>query len=357
MELRTTEQEVHEMVITYESLRHWDRGNNLLPPLELKGGNQPAKSIVLENEETQFQQFSNEKEVLQSLESIHDKCLTLEAKMKKFQERLGEKDPITEAPRYGAKTAERVSQLLSLYEALRQVVWPAFGMKLEQEAESNADNAETTPQENLDNNIASKLRERIAQQEQSAREAELEAQRKQQEEEARQKAEEEAQQQAEEERRRAEEAELSRRVEEARQAQRQAEEAAAQEERDWVNSIPKGPNGVRQQISSLKESTANDPMAQKNALTALLQLFTQIVKHPEEINFRRIRRDHPKFNEDIGRHSGGKEILIAAGFRLATLDEVPCYFSKEPDLESDMDKWSAWFDNLKATLEVVKEMQ
>ena len=98
-------------------------------------------------------------------------------------------------------------------------------------------------------------------------------------------------------------------------------------------------------------------MAQKTALSALLTIFTQIAQHPEEINFRKIRRDHPKFDQDIGRHQGGKEILIAAGFQLVTLDEIPCFYSKEPDLENDMDGWSLWFDNLKANLDAVKEMQ
>ena len=59
--------------------------------------------------------------------------------------------------------------------------------------------------------------------------------------------------------------------------------------------------------------------------------------------------------QDIGRHPGGKEILIAAGFELGEIDGVPSFISKEPDLESDMDRWSAWFDLLKATLALLDE--
>ena len=160
-----------------------------------------------------------------------------------------------------------------------------------------------------------------------------------------------------EEARRQEEADIARRANEAREAARRAQEAAAQAERDWIASIPTGPEGLRKQISILKEHTKDDLSAQKTALKSLLQIFTQIFQHPEEVNFRRIRRDHPQFNQDIGRHKGGREIFIAAGFKLTTLDDVPVFFSKEPDIESDMDGWSLWFDNLKVNLEVVKSMQ
>lgn len=114
---------------------------------------------------------------------------------------------------------------------------------------------------------------------------------------------------------------------------------------------------MKEQLEVLKQSTANDPQAQKAALSALLQLFQQINAHPEETNFRRIRRDHEKFNQDIGRHQGGREILMAAGFELGAIDEVPCFISKEPDIEKDMDGWSAWFDLLKATLQILQENQ
>ena len=49
------------------------------------------------------------------------------------------------------------------------------------------------------------------------------------------------------------------------------------------------------------------------------------------------------------------QVLIAAGFRAGFIDEVPSYISSEPNLETDMDRWSAWFDLLKATLEVIEE--
>ena len=48
--------------------------------------------------------------------------------------------------------------------------------------------------------------------------------------------------------------------------------------------------------------------------------------------------------EDIGQQVGGREVLIAAGFKLVTLDGVPSFLSKEPHIESDMGSCSNWFD-------------
>ena len=47
--------------------------------------------------------------------------------------------------------------------------------------------------------------------------------------------------------------------------------------------------------------------------------------------------------------------MIAAGFVLGAIDEVPSYISKEPNVEKDLDGWSQWFDLLKATLEIIEE--
>jgi hypothetical protein len=147
------------------------------------------------------------------------------------------------------------------------------------------------------------------------------------------------------------EAELRRQAEAARQ-RRLAQERAEQE---WIDSIPKGVNGVKLQISVIKEATKDDMDAQRTAISSLYTIFQQINAHPEETKFRRIRRDHEKFVQDIGRHKGGVEFLIAAGFELGAIDDVPCYLSKEPNIETDMDGWAAWFDLLKATLDVLEQ--
>jgi hypothetical protein len=85
-------------------------------------------------------------------------------------------------------------------------------------------------------------------------------------------------------------------------------------------------------------------------------LFTQILSKPEEVQYRKIRRDHERFLQDIGRHTGGKEFLIAAGFQLAVDEnEIPCLISREPDIENDMDEWSIWYNNIKLAVDVIGE--
>jgi hypothetical protein len=157
-----------------------------------------------------------------------------------------------------------------------------------------------------------------------------------------------------------EERELARRAEEARMRRLEEEQAAVDAERradrELLAMVPTlGADGVREQIDRMREALKNDRAVLDVALGSLYTLFEQIVRKPEEVNFRRVRRNHPKFMEDIGRHVGGREVLIAAGFRLEKLDGVPCFFSAEPHIETDMDGWSEWFDTLKKTLAVIEE--
>ena len=150
-----------------------------------------------------------------------------------------------------------------------------------------------------------------------------------------------------------EQEELSRRAEEARMRRIETEQRAIQEERDadrmFLLSVDVGMDGVKTQIQTLRESCSKAEF--DVAMKALQTIFAQIASRPEEIQFRRIRRDHPKFMEDIGRHKGGKELLVAAGFTFKEIDGIKCLFSAEPDLVNDMDSWSSWFDLIKSTLE------
>lgn len=164
----------------------------------------------------------------------------------------------------------------------------------------------------------------------------------------------------EEEKKRTEEEQIARLAEEIRarriEEEQQALDAERQADQELIASVPtKGADGVRDQICRMRETLKDEKAVLDIALGSLYTLFEQIVRKPEEINFRRVRRDHPKFVEDIGRHVGGREVLIAAGFKLEKIDGVPCFFSKEPHLESDMDGWSDWFDALKKTLAVIED--
>ena len=133
----------------------------------------------------------------------------------------------------------------------------------------------------------------------------------------------------------------------------------------WVESEPhrKTLQGVKEQLDIFSEAAAaassgSSGSSRTDAITALHTIFSQIVAHPEEANFRRIRRDHPRFLSDIGQYAGGKELLIAAGFELGFVEEVPSFVCKEPNIETDMDGWAAWFDLFKGTLALIeKEMK
>lgn len=268
-----------------------------------------------------------------------------------------QKDPITDTPRYGKATVARVTTMLATFDALTSAVRTAFG------EDDSSTSCEVV--------VVNEIRRVVQQQEEAARQAKLESAQRSAQEEAKRQAQ---QEQLLEQERKAEEAarlaekkeqeEIAQRAEETRRARQEAEQARLEQEqlareeaeradREWVQSIAKGTEGVRQQLATLRERTTLEEYGA--AMNALHTLFSQIVSHPEEVKFRRVRRDHARFHQDIGRHVGGRELLIAAGFRLGAIDEVPCFISTEPDIEKDMDGWSEWFDLLKATLEILEE--
>lgn len=266
----------------------------------------------------------------------------------RFRKRMTEKDPITQKPRYGEKTLARVYVLVETFDFLNAQV---------SITQSNDGGYTSTALASLEE-LQSRHTQQVQKEEEDRRKLETERQRRdeeaklaalQQEQEARAA----AQVQAERERQRQEEeaAALARQAEAARQRRL----AREREEREWMDNIPKGVPGVKLQLEALRQDTLTDKAAYRTAITALHTLFQQINAHPEETKFRRIRRDHEKFQSDIGKHKGGVELLIAAGFILGAIDDIPCYLSIEPNIEQDMDGWSAWFDLLKGTLQVLEE--
>jgi hypothetical protein len=362
MELRTTEQEMEEIRGIYRSLR--DNGGDStawqkqLPPLTNESSAEAASgestdpdSAAAVVSSVNGDRTDSAVATLKAFEDIKQRLDALQPRMEKFRKRLQQKDPVTDKPRYGARAEQRVLVLLERNEEMVTIMEQSFGG-------GGGDSGETGGSA-----IATIRKLAAEEEEETRRREEEERDRVRREEEAKRAAEEEAL----EEQRAAEEAErlrreqtrleLTRQAEQARRAVREAEEAASRADQEWVESIPnKGtPEGVRQQLNVLVESTDGDPAAQQKAIDALYTIFSQIVAHPEEPNFRRIRRDHPRFNEDIGRYPGGKELLIAAGFELGLVEEVPSFLSKEPNIEKDMDGWSAWFDLLKATLEILEQ--
>ncbi|KAL3823584.1 hypothetical protein ACHAXA_005565 [Cyclostephanos tholiformis] len=286
---------------------------------------------------------------LAGLESLHERFNALRPRIEKFNAKLRERDPVTKKPRYGERTIPRVKAVIRKYSALEAGVdvlftdteaGPSvvsalrFGIQ-QHTAQSNAAMQARRSQEQLEAERLAK--EMILAEERANQERMLVEKRK-----------------------RDEERELARRAEEARMRRLEEEQAAVDAERredqELLAMVPTlGADGVREQIDRMRKALKDDRAILEVALGSLYTLFEQIVRRPEEVNFRRVRRNHPKFMEDIGRHVGGREVLIAAGFKLEKLDGVPCFFSAEPNIETDMDGWSEWFNTLKKTLAVIEE--
>ena len=383
MELRRAEAELEEVRSAYEGLRSARIGGGTggagvgagagadaaqplsLPPLAAGGPDSAAgggEGATL-----------SAAEALAALEGLRDRLGTLLPLSARLQRRLTERDPITDRPRYGDKTAGRVRLWLELFRSLLRGVGEAFGEDLqEEEEEERGTAAAAAPPVTSDAvAVAEALRAAAARDEELERqaraEAEAEARARDLAEAARLEREEATGAREVEERaaaRALEEAALRR---EATEARRRREEAEAREERErreadaaLVAAVEPGTGGVRAELGRLRVACLTEPggggtAALGAALGALRTLFGQIVARPEEAKFRRIRRNHEGFVRDIGRHPGGREVLIAAGFRPHSIDGVPCLVSSEPDLERDMDGWSAWFDLLKVTKAIVEE--
>lgn len=333
-----------------------------------------------EEEEPMHVADASPETILAGLESLHERFDALGPKIDKFNTKLKEvssvhcinripsslstlfgissfsplslsnqRDPVTKKPRYGEKTIPRVKAAIRTYRALEKGADVLFNdsdagpclvsvlrSQIQQHTEKlNATIRARRSQEQLETERL--VKERILAEERTHQQRLLEEQRK-----------------------RDEERELARRAEEARMRRLEEERAVVDAEfradQELMALVPiLGADGVRGQIGRMREALKDDGASLDVALGSLYTLFEQIVRKPEEVNFRRVRRNHPKFMADIGRHVGGREVLIAAGFKLEKLDGVPSFFSAEPHIESDMDGWSEWFDTLKKTLAVIEE--
>lgn len=391
-ELRRAEEKVQNLRLAYTELRrqYHDGGgydgddgrhdDSAWPALtarqeETDGGDAAAAAAVTKDATTSWPPSPCRRpnlaatKALRQLDSIRDQMRAdLRELVVKFEKRLVETDPVTGKARYGEKTQQRVAKLLSSYHELNGILQYLYGEPItssstttstaEEEEESNGANAATRPKSEaldlLKKQAALEQQQELETQrrrEQAQAQAAAAAQREQ---EARLEAERQAAAQIQAEQRRRREL-VEQEAQRAMQQARHAAAEAARADREWQASIEKGARGVRTQLQRLLDATAHDGAAQRTAVAALHTIFGQIVSRPEEDNLRRIRRNHAQFEQDIGRHAGGKEVLIAAGFRVGAIDEVPCYICSEPNLETDMDGWANWFDLLKETLAIIEE--
>lgn len=346
MELRQTEEKVNELIAIYERLRATSLTHSEKMKLPELGG----KQAVQQQDPSVGLNETSADDVLSQLRFLQTSIEDLQSKIDRFRKRLGEKDPVTGNPRYGSTATARVTDLIFNYDQLVAAMAIIHESRVVDELEQTVVELELEKRKQFEEEQR-REQETIEARQRAQQEQLLQIQKQQEEAEAA---------------RQREVLELRRRAEESRQARIAAEEARLAEalrirdeqlrrDREWMDGILKGTDGVQHELAKLRDATKDDAPARMAAITALHRLFSQIVRHPEEPNFRRIRRDHEKFNADIGRHDGGKEVLIAAGFRLGAIDDIPCFVSIEPNIENDMDGWSDWFNLLKATLHILEQ--
>lgn len=353
MELRSSEEEIQSLITLYESLykgKHAFATEIDVPalpqlPERATASSSPDNAGDLEKTAVEF---------IEGLDSFRGRMDALQEVMDKFRKRLTLRDPITDKPRYGEQTSQRVATLLERYQDLCQVLELVFGTKTSEETTTTTTtDAPAAPIVDYVRKCAAKEieeKQRLQEEERLLALAEDEA-RLNAIEQARQEQEEAAAAIARQEREAAEA--LSAHAAGVRLAVQRAQEQATETDRAWVDSIPnrKTLQGVKEQLQIFSECS----MSNTSALNALYTMFSQIAAHPEEVKFRRIRRDHPRFMQDIGQYAGGKELIIAAGFELGFVEEIPSYVCREPDVEKDLDGWKTWYDLLKGTLEIIEQ--
>uniref|UniRef100_K3WMN8 PUB domain-containing protein n=1 Tax=Globisporangium ultimum (strain ATCC 200006 / CBS 805.95 / DAOM BR144) TaxID=431595 RepID=K3WMN8_GLOUD len=271
---------------------------------------------------------------------------TTNALMDKFRVRLDMIDPVTKEPRFGPKMKAKVVLLLQRFEDVRAAVETTgiVAQVEDQVARAAADQEEARGWE---------LRhQQEAQEAEAARVRALEAEqvRAAQEEQARLAAE-----QAKKQQRTAELAVLAQQKREERERARVEQAKKLEEEKirlEQLNTaIPLGKEGLEKALAMLRESTGSEAQYHLSLekLTAVVQ---NICASPESVAFRHIPKDNANFHADLGQFHGGHQSLLALGFREIEQEEGKTVFTlEEPDLASDLDAWSDWFDNLKAMAE------
>jgi len=269
----------------------------------------------------------------------------------KFRNRLKEKDTVTGNPRYGPKMQEKVSGLLLRFESLA-------GPLEQARAESSSIFEQWKQTADLEEQLE---RERALQQ---ARDQEKQQQIErlrvceQEQKKCRKAA-------ADEDERMAEQAHIAEKAQQIRldrQIQKEAQKAealrlATEEEQlinHRMNHSQVGFDGFKAAINDLSTSAcaSGEEPAKTDALNALMAIVSNICQRPEESTFRTLKLHNPQFQDHIGKHAGGLECMASLGFSLQSRqqqegDTVQVLFLAEPDLASDMDKWSEWYDLLK----------
>jgi hypothetical protein len=112
-------------------------------------------------------------------------------------------------------------------------------------------------------------------------------------------------------------------------------------------------------VPGSSSGSSGSSSAFSGAIAAVCGILSGIEKHPDDEKRRTVRIGNARFQEDLGRWDGGKECLLAAGFRLVhrtgeSLDPTtgmpvvePFLTLTEPDPFRAMAEWAAWMENIK----------
>jgi hypothetical protein len=413
MELRKCEETINELASFYESIRQscvlilmkQQQEEVSLPTipepeaeagegsLGVEGDETPASAATQNSSANSVQiitpitPINDLQTLVETIQKIQQKLTEQQSIIQKFTKRLSEMDPVTEKPRYGPKAQVRVRRTVQIYNFLSQQVPVAVV-----DNDSNDCNP-TSSQILLLQNIMNQYQqeqERHREQQSSLEQQKLEEEMKQQQEleerERLRKSEEEQRRLWEETQKEEEGLRIRQQAEQVRRQRLLEEQRRRDAERQYLDSIQKGTEGVRYYLQQIKDSTSASEQERTTCLESLYTIFDQINRHPEEPNHRRIRLNHPRFHQDIGKHPGGIELLIASGFRPTKMspmteetttsdgdgitsthsqgvdndDEsntttIECLVSREPNLETDMDGWTEWYDLNKATFETLQK--
>lgn len=142
----------------------------------------------------------------------------------------------------------------------------------------------------------------------------------------------------------------------AEELKRQAQQIRSEKRRLKAESkMTNDVEGMRKALGRLKQHTTEREF--RNAVDTLSMFLENVCTHPENATFKQIKEKNVHFHEALGRFQGGHECMQAAGFDYHDHEQdsdLSWFHLQEPDLEQDLDRWDAWFTNLKAIREHVR---
>lgn len=274
-------------------------------------------------------------------------------KVEIFTQRMGEKDPVTQAPRYGPNMQTKVTNFVEEYNRVKNSV-EAFAPDLTAALEAAREAAARDAHEKAMYKAEEDIRRRQEAEKEFERQAEqLEEERRKLEEEGRSIAEI---------ARQAEEIRRQREINRQKIADAKAETLRqVREHIDEFNNYPRGVNAFGDACAQLIKRIP-DSQARDIALSTLHSLISNILSKPDEDTFRRIRPSHPVLQTKLTQWEEANLCFAALSFRAQLEDGGTdmsniLYVMHEPDPTTldGVEAWTTWYDSLKACRETLEQ--